>query len=109
MSYAHDMNLYTAWARLMVFETFEPPERRYAAGAAYLRGQGRGRVRAIHGLDEAQRELGHLVAEVKLPQFGQTPASSYEGEGYVILRHPETEVVKQALARVVGLIRVELA
>ena len=109
MSYAHEMNLYTAWARLMVFETFEPPERRYAAGAAYLRGQGRGRVRAIHGLDEAQRELGHLVVEVRLPQLGQAPASSYEGEGYVILRHPETEVVKQALARVVSLIRVELA
>ncbi|MDX1388117.1 MAG: ATP-grasp domain-containing protein [Acidobacteriota bacterium] len=108
MSYAHDMNFYKAWAELMVFESFEPPERRYSVGAAFLRGQGRGRVKAIRGLDEAQRELGHLVAEVKLPSFGQARASSYEGEGFVILRHPETEVVKQALARVLSLVRVEL-
>ena len=26
----------------MVFDEFDPPERKYAAGAAFLRGQGRG-------------------------------------------------------------------
>ena len=57
ISYAHDFDLYSAWARLMIFGEFDPPERRYAVGAAYLRGQGDGKVRAIHGLDEAQSQV----------------------------------------------------
>jgi len=109
ISYAHDVDFYRAWARLMIFEEFVPPERRYAAGIAFLRGQGRGRVRRIEGLDRAQDELGSLVVEVRLPREGQLPASSYEGEGYVVLRHPKTDVVAQALRRLVSLVRVELA
>jgi biotin carboxylase len=109
ISYAHDVDFYAAWARLLVFEEFDPPPRRYAAGIAFLRGQGEGRVTRIAGLGEAQAELGQLVVEVKLPKAGQLPGSSYEGEGYVVLRHPETEVVARALARLVQLVRVELA
>lgn len=108
MSWAHDVDMYRAWARLMVFDRFDLPERAYAAGAAYLRGQGRGRVRAIHGLEEAQRLLGSLVVEVRLPSPGQPAASSYEGEGYVILRHRRTEVVQDALQRLVRTVRVEM-
>jgi formate-dependent phosphoribosylglycinamide formyltransferase (GAR transformylase) len=109
MSWAHDADLYRAWARLMVFATFDPPARRYAAGAAYLRAQGSGtRIVAVHGLDRAQAELGSLVVETKLPRPGQPPSGSYEGEGYVILRHPETEVVERGLHRLVSLVRVEL-
>ncbi len=108
ISYAHDFDFYKAWARLVVFEEFDPPQRKYACGAAYLRGQGDGRVVAIRGLDELQKELGHLVVESKLPQAGQGPSGSYEGEGYVIVRHPETEVVEKALARIVSVARVEM-
>jgi phosphoribosylaminoimidazole carboxylase (NCAIR synthetase) len=108
-SRAHDVDLYSAWGRLMIFGVFDPPPRRFAAGTAFLRGMGRGRVKAVHGLDQAQRELGHLVTDVKLPQVGQPSSTSYEGEGYVILRHPETAVVEQALRRLVSLVRVELS
>jgi len=108
MSYAHDADFYSAWARLMMFDEFEPVPRRYAAGIAYLRGQGRGRVVTVHGLAQAQEELGSLVAEVRLPRQGQMPASSYEGEGYVVLKHPETEVVHRGLRRLVELVRIEL-
>ncbi len=109
ISYAHDFDFYRAWARVMVFEEFDPPQRKYAAGAAYLRGQGTGRVVAIHGLAELQKELGGIVVEAKLPQAGQGPSGSYEGEGYVIVRHPETAVVERALARIVTVARVEMA
>ena len=109
ISYAHDFDLYTAWAHLMIFGEFDPPERRYAVGAAYLRGQGEGRVRAIHGLEQAQRRVAGLVVEVRLPEEGQTPTGHYEGEGYVIVRHPETAVVEEALATIVDSVRVELA
>lgn len=109
ISYAHDFDLFRAWARLVVHERFDPPERRYAAGAAFLRGQGEGRkVAAVRGLEEAQEELGALVVESRLPRPGQPAAGTYEGEGYVIVRHPETAVVERALARLVSLIRVDL-
>ncbi|MBL8863809.1 MAG: ATP-grasp domain-containing protein [Planctomycetes bacterium] len=108
MSYAHDHDFYRAWIELMVFDTFRVPERKFSAGAAYLRGQGRGRVKSIRGLELAQAELGELVVEAKLPQIGQTPKEGYEGEGYVVVRHPETEVVVKALQRMIEIVRVEL-
>ena len=46
LGYVHDVDFYRVWAELVILGTFDPPERRYAAGTAYLRGQGRGRVRA---------------------------------------------------------------
>jgi hypothetical protein len=107
ISYAHDLDFYRAWARLMVEERFDAPPRRYAAGIAFLRGQGHGQVRAVHGLDRAQEELGDLVVEVRLPRAGQRPAVGYEGEGYVVLRHPDSRVVARALERLVRLVRVE--
>lgn len=109
LSCAHDIDFYQAWPRLLVDGEFDPPPRRFAAGAAYFRGQGRGTVRAIHGLDEAQRRFGSLVMEVKLPRQGQPPSDGYEGDGYVIVRHEDSAVVEEALAAIVGLVRVELA
>ncbi|MDH3748721.1 MAG: ATP-grasp domain-containing protein [Gammaproteobacteria bacterium] len=108
LSYAHDINFYNAWPHLMVFDEFDPPPRRYAVGAAYIRGQGAGRVRRIKGLDVAQRRFGPIVVEAKLPREGQSPADSYEGDGYVIVRHQDTDVVEHALKDIVQTIRVEL-
>jgi biotin carboxylase len=108
LSVAHDTDIYRAWSNLVIHDVFDPPERKFAAGAAYLRGQGAGEVIAVRGLDEAQQELGDLVVDVKLPRRGQNKSASYEGEGFVILRHPETEAVAHGLARIVQLIRVEL-
>jgi biotin carboxylase len=108
VSRAHDVDFLSAWARLMVFGTFDPPERRYAAGAVYLRGQGEGAVRAVHGLAEAERELGALVVDARLPVVGPWPTGSYEGEGYIVVRHPETAVVERAVQRLRELVRVEL-
>jgi hypothetical protein len=108
LGYVHDVDFYRVWAELVLLGTFDPPERRYAAGTAYLRGQGRGRVRAVHGVDELQHEIGHLVVEARLPDVGQPASSSYEGEGYIIVRDPDTEVVRDALHHIVSRIRVEL-
>ncbi len=108
VSRAHDFDFVAAWARLMVYGEFAAPPRQYAVGAAYLRGQGSGRVRAIHGLDRVQAEIGSLVVDARLPAPGQEPTGSYEGEGFVILRHPETAVVQRALQRLISHVRVEL-
>jgi len=107
VSVAHEWDFLAAWARLMVHNEFEAPPRKWAAGAAFFRGMGQGRVKAVHGLAEAQREVGALVVEAKLPRPGQPKSSSYEGEGYAVLRHESTEVVAKALLRLVSMVRVE--
>jgi hypothetical protein len=109
VSWAHDVDFYAAWGRLVVLDEFARPERKFAAGAAYLRAQGSGsRIKAVHGLDQAQREVGELVVEARLPRVGAEPSGSYEGDGYAIVRHASTEVVEKALRRIVSLVRVEL-
>ena len=108
ISRAHDFDFVEAWARLLIFGTFEAPERKYATGAAYLRAQGHGRIVAVHGLREAQQAVGALICDAKLPVIGDTPKDTYEGDGYVIVRHPETAVVERALVTLITTIRVEL-
>lgn len=109
IAYAHDVDFHATWARLAALEEFTAPERRYAVGCAYLRGQGDGRVRAVRGLDTVARDVGSLVVEARLPEAGQPKAGTYEGEGYVILRHPDTAVVERGLERVITGLTVELA
>jgi hypothetical protein len=108
ISWAHDFDLFKAWAETVVFGRFTPRPRPYAAGAAYLRGQGQGKVKAVEGLKEVAAELGPLVVEANVPKPGQSPTGTYEGEGYIIVRHPETDVVKDALWKIVTRVRVEL-
>jgi len=112
MSLVTDVDMYRAFAELMVFETFTPPPRRFAAGAAYLRGQGGGAdaaIRAVHGLDAVRADLGDIVVEVKAPQVGKPKAATYEGDGYVLCRHPDTAVVERAVQHIVRTVRVETA
>jgi hypothetical protein len=108
MSRAHDFDAVAAWARLVVTGEFgEPPERRFAVAGAYLRAQGAGnRIVAVHGVEDMLQEVGDLVTDMRLPQVGQEPKWHYSGDGYVILRHPQTEVARRAIMRVVNLVRV---
>ncbi len=108
ISYAHDVDFYAAWAGLMTLGKFEPPRRPFAAGVAYLRGQGRGKVRAVEGIEGIAQDLGPLCVESRLPRPGQSPSGSYEGEGYIIVRHPRTEVVQDALGQIITRTRVIL-
>jgi hypothetical protein len=108
LCFAHDFDLYTAWSRLMIDGSFDPPERKWAAGTVYLRGQGAGQVRAVHGLDALPPEVTSLVVDSQLPRAGQPSSGSYEGDGYITIRHPDTEVVTAALKKLVTTVRVEL-
>jgi len=110
IGWAHDADLYRAWARAAVDDAFDGPlERRWAVSIAYLRGVGAGRVAAVRGLEQAQAELGSLVVEAKLPRQGQPRSAHYEGDGYVILRHPDTSVVMSATKRLIETVQVHYA
>ncbi len=61
----------------------------------------------IAGVEEAQRKVGRLVVESKLPTRGAQRSDSYEGDGYVILRDPDTEVVKAAVKTVIETIQID--
>lgn len=110
MNWANDFDLYVEWCRLMIFDEFRPPaERKYAVGTAFLRGLGGGYVQAVHGLDYMLRKLEGMLVEWKAPQPGQPAGVTYEGEGYIMVRHPETARVEEALEEIVNTVRVELS
>ncbi len=107
---AYDTDLYRAWARAVVDEAYDGPwERKFSAGCAFLRGAGEGRVVAVDGVEEAQRRVGAHVVEASLPKIGAPKRDSYEGDGYAIVRHPDTEVVKHALQVIIETVRVRYA
>lgn len=107
ISQAHDIDMHHAWARLMVDDAVDAPfERKYACGVAFLRGAGQGRVSAVEGLAAAQSRMGHLVTKAQLPQIGAWRRTGYEGEGYAIVRDPDTDIVKQALFDLITTVKV---
>ncbi|MFZ5475331.1 MAG: ATP-grasp domain-containing protein [Myxococcota bacterium] len=110
MSWSYDRSLYHAWAQMVVEGRVDGPfQRKYSAGVAFLRGAGDGRVAAVENLDLAQQKVGHLVVEAQLPVVGRPKASGYEGEGFVIVRHPDTRVVQQALTTLIETVKVRYA
>jgi biotin carboxylase len=109
MGLAHEVDLWAKWVELMVFERFEVPERRWACGAAFFRGQGRGDVvRAVEGVAAAQEQAGRYIVESRLPHVGQSRAAGYEGEGYALVRAASTAEVVAALRALVTNVRVVL-
>jgi len=109
-SFAHEADLYRAWARAVVDEAFDGPwERKYAVGCAFLRGPGRGQVVRVTGAARANELVGEHVVEAKLPTAGAPKSDSYEGDGFVIVRHPDTEVVKKALMTIIETVQVQYA
>jgi len=108
MNRAHDIDLYTIWARLMVWGYLEPiPARKYASGAIFLRGLGGAVVKSVDGL-EVLNDFSDMITDLELPEPGQPAGNTYEGEGYIILRHPETKRVREALSALTAQVRVRM-
>ena len=112
MSYAHGVDMYRVFAELMVFETFTPAPRKFAVAAAYLRGQAGGRTDAriagVRGVEALRAELGASLVELRLPEKGAAVSTSYEGDGYAIVRHQDTEFVTAAAQKIVKNLRVDV-
>jgi D-alanine-D-alanine ligase-like ATP-grasp enzyme len=106
----NDIDIYRAWARAVIDGELDAPwERTYAAGCAYIRGMGHGRVAAIRGVRETHAAVGASIIEAKLPDLGAPKNDSYEGDGYVIVRDPSTEHVLSMLTKIVETIRITYA
>lgn len=107
MGHAHGVDMYEKWIRLMVYGTFEMPPRKYATGCAFFRAQGRGRVvRSVEGVEAAQEKVGAHIVSAQLPRAGQPRSDHYEGEGWAIVRHPETRGVIDTLRTLITTVRV---
>ncbi len=107
MSIAHERDFVAAWCELVAFDRFAPPPRKWAAGAAFLRGSGSGsRIVAVEGVDDAVRAAGDSLVEMRTPKVGQPRADGYEGEGWAYVRHRTTEGAEQALLDVIRRVRV---
>ncbi|MFU8803772.1 MAG: hypothetical protein ACNA8W_08195, partial [Bradymonadaceae bacterium] len=106
--FVHDADFFRAWARAVVDDAYDGPyERKYSVAVAFLRGPGQGRISRVTGVANANDQVGSLVVEARLPRIGAPKADSYEGDGYVILRHPNVDVVTKAVKAVIDNIRVE--
>jgi hypothetical protein len=104
---AHGQDLFRAWGRAVIDGEFDGPwERKYAVGCAFLRGIGHGRVASVTGVHETHQAVGKWIVEAKLPTIGAPKSDGYEGDGYVIVRDPDTETVKQVLKKIIETIKV---
>jgi hypothetical protein len=110
MSIAHETDFFRAWALLMAKDSFTPKPRKWAAGAAFLRGHGGGQhVAAVTGVEEAVAAVGHSLVELRSPRVGQPRATGYEGEGFAYVRHATTDGAKEALLTLIKTIQVRYA
>ncbi len=98
LAHAYDIDPYLAWARVTIERRFDGPwTRQFAVGTVFLRGAGSGTIDSAEGFEVVERELGSAIVEVCLPRAGALKASTYTGDGYVTVRHPETAAVDAAL------------
>jgi hypothetical protein len=109
ISRACDINAIKAWAELMIYDRPFTHEIKYASGAAYLRGQGEGRVSGVEGIQEIRSKYRDLITDIRVPKVGSEKALNYEGEGFVIIRHPDQKVVDAALKDIVAQVKVVLS
>lgn len=107
LGFAYDIDPYFAWARVAVDGCFDGPwDRKYAVGTIFLRGEGAGLVEHIDGFESIRKQLGELFVEFRLPQIGAPKSATYTGDGYITLRHPETNVVEAALQLIAEQVRI---
>jgi hypothetical protein len=98
LAFAYDMDPYLAWARAAVDGCFDGPwDRSYAVGTIFLRGTGQGQVRRVHGIDSVKNQIGEMLADGRLPRPGAPKSATYTADGYITVRHPETQAIEDAL------------
>jgi hypothetical protein len=99
LGFAYDVDVHRAWARVVVDGGFDGPwERKYGVGTVFLRGQGSGVVQHVTGSETVVNELGSMLVDASWPRVGVKKSETYTGDGYVTVRHENTDEVKEALS-----------
>lgn len=107
LAHAYDIDPYRAWARVAVDDAFDGPwERKSAVGTIFLRGLGSGTVRQVNGIELVQQEFRNLLVDARWPRVGARKSATYTGDGFITIRHNDTEVVQQALRRIAQLVKI---
>jgi phosphoribosylaminoimidazole carboxylase (NCAIR synthetase) len=108
MGIANEIDMISKWAELIAFDRFSAPAtRKWAAGAACFRGQGKGKhIVEVKGLKKATELVGKALVEIRAPKVGQARAAGYEGEGWALVKSPTTEGAKQALLALIENVQV---
>lgn len=107
LAHAYDIDPYRAWARAVLDGAFDGPwTRKFAVGTVFLRSAGSGAIESIDGFEIIERELKDAIVDVRLPRAGSRKASTYTGDGYVTVRHPETTAVEAALDLISQTVRI---
>ena len=73
------------------------------------RAMGQGRVARVDNVDAGQTTGGTRGEEAKLPTPGAPKSDTYEGDGYVIVKDRDTEVVKKVIKTVIEGIKIHYA
>lgn len=108
LAHAYDIDPYHAWARVAVDGCVDAPaERKYAVGTVFLRGMGDGAVEEVVGVESVRREVGTLIVDARLPHAGAAKAVTYTGDGYITVRHPETQAVEDALKFIAQMVQIK--
>ena len=107
LAFAYDIDPYRAWARVAVDGCFDGPwERKYAVGTIFLRGVGGGKVEQVDGIESVRQQLGALLVDGRLPRVGCMKSATYTGDGYITVRHRDTQVVEETLDWIAHTVRI---
>jgi ATP-grasp domain len=107
LAFAYDIDPYFVWARVMLDGFFDGPwERKFAVGTVFLRGAGTGTIERLDGIQDVASQLGESVVDFRAPVIGALKSNTYTGDGYVTVRHRETEVVESALDLIAQTVRI---
>jgi len=105
MNFGSDIDLFDGYGEAEVKGTFsQRVERKYNVANVFKRAEGQGRIRRIEGLDRIRQLFGESIVHVDLLPVGAPRRDwvlTLVSDGYVTVRHPDWEKLKE-IADVVG-------
>ena len=105
MNFGSDIDLFDGYGEAEVKGTFsQRVERKYNVANVFKRAEGQGRIRRIEGLDRIRQLFGEWIVNVDLLPVGAPRRDwvlTLVSDGYVTMRHPDFEKLKE-MADMVG-------
>lgn len=106
---ANDMDLYTEWARAVVWgDTWSSPTRRFAGGLVAIRPNRDGIVQGYAGAEEIERKYAPYILRKWLPPVGsrtQPVEAGFLANAWYYVRHPDYDAARAILDDIGGSLR----